>query len=70
MTPESGGGVKEDGIVLMCVCVKMGGEGWGDGGGGGVDGVEGGGVVRIVESVSFGVTAHAPLNEHIRLSVM
>ncbi len=28
------------------------------------------GVVSIAESVSFGVTAHAPLDEHIGMDVM
>lgn len=32
-------------------------------------GVDGGGVVRIVWSMSLGVTAHAPLNEHMGMSV-
>lgn len=30
----------------------------------------GGGVVRILQRMSFGVTAHAPLNEHMSMSVV
>lgn len=58
VTHESGGGAKEDGIVCVCECVC-------------VDGVlMGGGMVRSSERMGFGVSAHAPLNEHMGMSVV